>query len=131
MGSEGIAGVRVLIVEDEAMIAMLLQDMLEEMGCVVAATAASLDDALRAAASDPLDLAILDVNLGGTETYPVADALRRRGVPYVFSTGYTQNAIVHNGMLDPGVDMIGKPFTQTEIARKLAQVLDRAAPAAG
>lgn len=63
----------------------------------------------------------------------LADEARRRrpGLPVLFTTGYTQNAIVHNGMLDPGVDMIGKPFTQTEIARKLAQVLDRAAPAAG
>ena len=68
MGSAGIAGTRVLIVEDEAMIAMLLQDMLEEFGCVVAATAGALDEAVQTAEDGEFDLAILDVNLGGTET---------------------------------------------------------------
>lgn len=122
MGSEGIAGVRVLIVEDEAMIAMLLQDMLEEMGCVVAATAASLDDALRAAAADPLDLAILDVNLGGTETYPVADALRRRGVPYVFSTGYGASTLHPDHQDRPTLQ---KPFVESDLMRCVVAALGR------
>ena len=60
-----------------------------------------------------------------TDYLPHEARRRRPGLAVLFTTGYTQNAIVHNGMLDPGVDMIGKPFTQAELARKLAQVIDR------
>ncbi|BBK40219.1 response regulator [Allostella vacuolata] len=114
MESEGLAGVRVLIVEDEAMIAMLLQDMLEEMGCVVVATAAALDAALQAAGTAEIDLGILDVNLGGTETYPVADLLRARGIPYVFSTGYGAGTLRDDHQDRPTLQ---KPFVESDLAR--------------
>lgn len=84
-GSE--KGRSVLVVEDEAIIAMLVEDMLADLGHTVAATAARLDQALDAARTLQLDLAILDLNLSGKPTYEVAEALRGRGVPVIFATG--------------------------------------------
>lgn len=81
-------GTRVLIVEDDAIIAMMVEDMLSEMGCEIVATAARLDVAVEKARTLDLDLAMLDVNLDGRETFPVAEILTERGVPFVFSTGY-------------------------------------------
>jgi CheY-like chemotaxis protein len=81
-------GRRVLLVEDEAMIAMLIEDMLEDLGHSLAAVATRLEEALALARSEALDLAILDLSLGGTLTYPVADVLRERRVPFIFATGY-------------------------------------------
>lgn len=115
-----LAGKRVLLVEDEAILAMLVEDYLEEMGCVVAATAARLDDAIAKAGSLPLDLAVLDVNLGGELSYPVAELLRARGVPFIFATGY--------GAVDlpealRGVPVLAKPFRQPEMERALGTAL--------
>lgn len=79
---------RVLLVEDEAMIAMLMEDMLDEFACDVVATVGELDAAIAAANTEQLDLAFLDVNLRGIPVYPVAEVLRARGVPFAFVTGY-------------------------------------------
>src|ERR1700754_4161108 len=82
------AGKRILIVEDELMIRMLLQDMLDELGYVVPAEVGRLDEALDAANNTEFDLAILDLNLNGQTSLPVAEALVARGTPFVFATGY-------------------------------------------
>jgi CheY-like chemotaxis protein len=79
---------RVLLVEDEAMIAMLIEDMLADLGCDVVATAGQLDEAVSLARSGSFDLAFLDLNLRGVPSYPVAQALRERGIPFAFVTGY-------------------------------------------
>jgi CheY-like chemotaxis protein len=79
---------RVLVVEDEPMILMLLEDMLGELGYTVAAEAAHIDEALEATKNADFDLAILDANLNGQPASPVADALVTRGTPFVFATGY-------------------------------------------
>src|SRR6266446_5747084 len=76
---------RILVVEDEVMIRMLLEDMLGELGYTVAAEAARMDEALEATKNADFDLAILDANLNGQPVSPVADA---RGTPFVFATGY-------------------------------------------
>ncbi len=87
--TEGLAQARrVLIIEDEMLIALMLQDMLEDAGLIVEAIANSLPNGLELAASADVQLAILDVNLNGEEAYPIAELLRGRGVPFIFSTGY-------------------------------------------
>jgi len=79
---------RVLVVEDELMIRMLLEDMLAELGYTVAAAAARLDEAMQVAEEADFDIAILDINLNGEPIAPLADALAARGMPFVFATGY-------------------------------------------
>ena len=86
-------GKRILVVEDELMIRMLLEDMLGELGYVVAAEAARIDEALDAAKNAAFDVAILDVNLNGEPILPVADALAARGTPFVFATGYGERGL--------------------------------------
>ena len=79
---------RVLVVEDELMIRMLLEDMLSELGFMVAAEASHIDEAVKAARTIEIDIAVLDVNLNGHTTGPVAEVLAARGTPFVFATGY-------------------------------------------
>ena len=86
-------GKRILVVEDELMIRMLLEDMLGELGYIVAAEAARIDEALDAANNADFDVAILDVNLNGEPILPVADALAARGTPFVFATGYGERGL--------------------------------------
>jgi len=111
-----IEGLRLLIVEDEAMVAMLIEDALLELGCEVVGPAGSVRAALRLAeATDgALDGALLDINLGGEKVYPVAAALARRGVPFVFVSGYGAA-----GLDEPyaGTPVVRKPFRTEELAR--------------
>ncbi|HWU78562.1 MAG TPA: response regulator [Caulobacter sp.] len=81
---------KVMIVEDEALVAMMVEDMLGDLGCEVAGSFGAVDDALawlRSGEPSP-DGAVLDVNIGGEMVFPVAEALREQGVPFVFATGY-------------------------------------------
>jgi DNA-binding NarL/FixJ family response regulator len=84
---------RVLIVEDEAAISILIEDMLLDFGTEIVGPAARIEDALQLAREADLDLGILDINLAGEETYPVAGVLRERGIPFVFATGYSTKAL--------------------------------------
>lgn len=79
---------RVLVVEDEMLVAMLMEDYLDELGYEVVGPAMRLDRALKTAAEENFDFAILDINLAGEKSFPVADLLRARGVPFIFATGY-------------------------------------------
>jgi CheY-like chemotaxis protein len=79
---------RVLIVEDESLLLMLLEDLLDDLGYEVAGTAGSVEEALASLDRLQVDLALVDVNLGGTASFPVADALTARGIPFLFTTGY-------------------------------------------
>src|SRR5262249_30985303 len=98
---------RVLIVEDEAMIRMMLADMLEDIGHDVAAEAATLDEARRYAEESDFDFAILDVNLNGEQIFPVVDILGRRNVPFVLATGYGANGLPEAYRSAP---VLQKPF---------------------
>jgi CheY-like chemotaxis protein len=84
---------RVLVVEDEYMLAEALADGLAALGVQVVGPVGGLNEALALAATSELDGAILDINLGGETVFPLADALAARGVPYVFATGYARESI--------------------------------------
>src|SRR5579863_4893430 len=86
-------GKRVLIVEDELMIRMLLEGMLSDLGHTVAAEAGTIDEALKLAKEAEFDVAVLDVNLNNQPITPVAEALVRRGLPFVFASGYGQQGV--------------------------------------
>jgi CheY-like chemotaxis protein len=112
---------RVLVVEDELMIRMLLEDMLGELGYTVAAEAARIDEALEATKTAEFDLAILDVNLDGQPISPVVDALVARGTPFVFATGYGER-----GLPEPYRDRptLKKPFQMEGLKQMLETALD-------
>jgi CheY-like chemotaxis protein len=86
---------RMLVVEDDMMIRLSLEDMLVDLGCNSVSTAATVDQSLRLIDAQVFDAATLDVNLNGTCSYPVAETLARRGVPFVFSTGYDFRSCRH------------------------------------
>ncbi|WP_342111015.1 response regulator [Methylobacterium sp. SI9] len=87
-----LVGRRVLLVEDESLVAMLAEDMLLDLGCEVT-VAMRLDKALGLVRSETFDLAVLDVNLGDARSYPVADLLHERGTPFLFATGYGRKGL--------------------------------------
>jgi CheY-like chemotaxis protein len=109
MRSDTVLGLRLLVVEDEAMVAMLVEDMLTDLGCVVAAVAGSVAAAIAVAGrcDAVFDGALLDVNLGGEMVFPVADTLAARGVPFLFATGYGRAGIEARFVSAP---VISKPF---------------------
>jgi CheY-like chemotaxis protein len=112
-------GLRVLLVEDEIMVALLLEDMLAELGCTVVGPVARLDKALGLARSEAYDLAFLDVNLDGEEVYPVVEAVAARDIPFVFVTGYGRA-----GVRAPYSDRptLQKPFRRHELRQLLAEL---------
>jgi CheY-like chemotaxis protein len=117
---EGLNGLRILIVEDEAAISLLLEDMLLDFGCEVVGPAGRLSAALDLAAKETFDLAILDVNVAGEPIYPVAETLERRNVPFVFSTGYG-SAGIKDAYRDRPV--VQKPFAQSDLRQRLLSAL--------
>jgi CheY-like chemotaxis protein len=102
---------RIMIVEDEALVALMVEDLLTDFGCQISGSFGAVDDALaylRDAAAPPpaLDGAVLDVNIGGTMVFPVAERLRAAGIPFVFATGY--GALPRKGFED--VVVLNKPI---------------------
>ncbi len=93
MTSPRLEGMRVLVVEDEFLLAMMVEDILTDEGCIVVGPFARVAEALVAAAKEPVDLAILDVNVAGEKVFPVAEVLDGRGVPFLLLTGYGDLAI--------------------------------------
>ncbi|HEX2256845.1 MAG TPA: response regulator [Afifellaceae bacterium] len=111
---------RILIVEDEMMVSMMLQDMLEELGYETLGPATRLEEAVATATVSDISAAVLDINLNGKETYPVAEVLRRRGIPFVFATGYGAEMVSERF---PGTPALQKPFQRHELGRALAAVM--------
>ncbi len=130
MNYESPAQRKVLIVEDELLIAMMLQDMLAEEGLKVEAVANSLSVGLEMARSAAVDAAVLDINLNGDEVYPIAEILKDRGIPFIFSTGYAAGGVRSDFDAAPRVM---KPFQQDLLMAALQQLFDnpleRARPA--
>ncbi len=120
-----LSGVRVLLVEDEALVAMLIEDMLADDGCSVVATASRLSEAL-SYAQDPafaFDVAILDLNLAGESTFPVASALKARNLPFAFATGYGAGGIPAEWRDRPTLQ---KPFNAGDVTQAMKAALGRA-----
>jgi CheY-like chemotaxis protein len=120
MTQDMLVGSRVLIVEDDPIIAMTQTMTLEGAGCVVLGPAPGIDQAILMIDAQSVDLALLDINLDGEKVYPVADALAKRGVPFVFLTGYGSE------MLPPahrGQRCLTKPCDEDDLLRALREVL--------
>lgn len=111
-------GHRVLVVEDEELIGLMLADLLEELGAAVAGPAASVTDALRLVEDEALTGALLDLSLRGETAYPIADRLFERGVPYIFITGYGQGHLAARHAHAP---VLTKPFGADQLAGVLAR----------
>ncbi len=111
---------RILLVEDEGMIAMLVEDMLDDLGHELVRVANRLEEAVAAAGSEAIDLAILDLNLGGALTYPAADVLAARGIPFIFATGYGSGGL--KGVYS-GWPTLQKPFDTEALGQAIQQAL--------
>ena len=114
-----LAGLRVLVVEDEMMVSMLIEDMLGDLGCTVIGPASRLDEAIALANSAEIDCAVLDVNLGGQPIFPLADILRAKGAPFAFATGYGDAGLRD---VDKGSPVLQKPFREGDLAQVLGQL---------
>jgi CheY-like chemotaxis protein len=109
-----------LLVEDEALVALMIEDMLTELGLNVVASVAQVPRACEWAASAAFDMAILDVNIAGEFVFPVARILRQRRIPFLFSTGYGQPSLDEEFR---NTLTIGKPFSAEQLAEKLRKLL--------
>lgn len=107
---------RVLVIEDEMTIAMLIEDMLLDLGHDVIDLAMRLPQALESAAEAVVDLAILDVNLDGEKSFPVADLLASRNIPFVFATGYGRAGVDEHYYSAP---ILSKPFTARDLEKAM------------
>jgi CheY-like chemotaxis protein len=121
MTEDRLSGLKVLIVEDESLVSMLIEDALADLGCRVVGVASGVDEALDKAATLPLDAAILDVNLHGKQTAAVAEILKRRGVPFLFATGYGVGGLPDGFRNTP---FLQKPFHEADLERVLRQTLE-------
>lgn len=113
----GLNGCRALLIEDEMLVAMLIEDALVEAGCEVVGPISRVADALRALDETAIDFALLDVNLGGEMSYPIADVLAARKVPFTFITGY--------GALDPAYSKfpcLNKPFQSSALEQHIMRI---------
>jgi DNA-binding NtrC family response regulator len=111
---------RLMIVEDEYLIRLLLEDMVVELGCEVGAVAANLTEGKAAAQKAEVDLAILDVNIDGEQVFPVAEILKSRGIPFIFITGYGTRGLPENYRQTPTLQ---KPFQMEDLKATLTRTL--------
>jgi len=116
-----LAGKRVLVIEDEAIIAAMVEDMLTELGAIVVGPAGTIAHGLELALSEAIDGAVLDVNVRSERIDPVADVLRSRDIPFVYATGYGGTA----AMIADGAPVIEKPYTLEKLARTMAAAMSR------
>ncbi|HWY63989.1 MAG TPA: response regulator [Rhizomicrobium sp.] len=108
---------RVLIVEDEIVVALFLEDVLDEFGYQVAGVVTQLDDAM--ARDQDYDIALLDVHINGRNVFDFADMLAVRGIPFVFATGYGERGIPERHRSSP---VLQKPFQPDELKRILEDI---------
>ncbi len=112
-----LSGLRILLVEDEPIVAMLAEDMLDAIGCVVAATAATVAEAHAAIAAHSFDVAMVDINLDGEDGLVVAAALAERGIPCLITTGYDGQGAASG---QPAAFVLTKPYLLADLESALA-----------
>ena len=120
MSKRELSNRKVLVVEDEMMIAMLIEDMLDAFGCKLVGPATSVPRALELIGKEKVDVAVLDLNLDGKDTYAIADALRQKNVPFLFATGYGSTGIRPEYRDRP---VLQKLFQAKELEIALAEAL--------
>jgi len=114
------AGLKALVVEDEGAVALLIEDMLLDLGCQIAASVPELDRACEMARTIEVDFAVLDLNLNGHSALPVARILRERRVPIIFSTGYGRPGVSQEFAAYP---IVPKPFVSADLRDSIATAL--------
>jgi DNA-binding NtrC family response regulator len=119
-GGAGMAGKRVLIVEDEVLVALDIESALTDAGMVVSGRAGTLDAARRAVALGEFDAVLLDANLAGQPVLDLAAALQRQGVPFAFATGYGREGIAAEFR---NVPVLSKPFTSEQLIGLMRRLL--------
>ena len=110
-------GKRILLVEDEYLIAIMAEDMLRTLGAEVVGAVATVEEALAIVGTSAIDCAVLDVNLKHGTSDPVADKLKELGIPYIFATGH--------GHCDMDAIILSKPYTETNLGRTITEALSR------
>jgi CheY-like chemotaxis protein len=118
--NSALAGRRVLLVEDEMMVAWMLRSMLVALGCAVVGPATRVNRAMSMIEAEAIDVAVLDIKIHGLRSYLIADALVARGIPFVFSTGYQKERLPLGYQRFP---LLCKPFAQSTLGNALRQSL--------
>ena len=115
-GGQVLEDLRVLVVEDEFLVAALLEDTLSGFGCRVIGPASTVEEGLQLLRSERIDAAVLDVNIDGLPVFPVADALAAKGVPFIFATGYGRAGVADR---HGGRDVLEKPYESRSLRHAL------------
>lgn len=123
--SDALRGRRIMVVEDEGLILLTIRDMLEDLGCEIAAAESRAEPAVAAIGTTAIDAALLDVNLGRETSYPIADALAARGIPFAFLTGYGSSGLRHGY---EGRPVLSKPVEDHALEVVLRMLLEEAPP---
>ena len=121
MSKRELSNRKVLVVEDEMMIAMLIEDMLDEFGCKLVGPATNVPRALELIGKESIEVAVLDLNLDGQDTYAIADALQRKNVPFIFATGYGSTGLRQEYGNRP---VLQKPFQARDLETALTEALN-------
>jgi len=111
-----LSGLRLLLVEDEAIILMMMEEVITGFGCLVAGAASTVSQALKIVQTEPLDGALIDVRLDGETTLPLAHALSKKGIPFIFVTGFAVIPL-------EGVPVLHKPFQEHQLRSKILKHL--------
>lgn len=114
---ETLIGKRILVVEDEYLVAGFIEDALNELGAVVVGPVYRIQEGVSLAREEPLDAAVLDVNINNQRSDPIADVLRERDIPFIFATGYGR---AERGA---GAPVLDKPYTDEKLAEALGSIL--------
>jgi CheY-like chemotaxis protein len=115
-----LTGLRILLIEDEPIVAVLAEDMLDAINCIVVGTVATVADAQTAIESILFDIAMVDINLDGADGLVIADTLRERGIPYLITTGYDAQAVA------PGHPVLTKPYGLSDLESAIMRCVGRA-----